>query len=120
MLTLIQANVVALILYTVAAVPLQDASVLDTPLAAKCGQGTKSSIVCINRYASVMPYHFFRAPTNDSYDSMISSVEVADKSWELVGKADFLVFDKKRGLEMLGDNPEIDYPFEGQIDEDSK
>jgi hypothetical protein len=32
-----------------------------------------------------------------------------DKSWDSVASADFVIFDKKRGLEILGDSPKI-YP----------
>jgi hypothetical protein len=35
-----------------------------------------------------------------------------DTSWGLVGKADFLVFDQARGLDLLGPSPSYEYIFE--------
>jgi hypothetical protein len=82
-----------------------------SPLARKCGPSP--SIVCMTKYASVMPYHFFRQPSdNGSYEDIYPSTSVpSDPSFSLVGKADFLVFDEKRGLDLLGPNPEYDFMF---------
>jgi hypothetical protein len=82
-----------------------------SPLAQTCGP--TSSIVCINKYASVMPYHFFREPSyNGSYEDTYPSTLVPnDTSWGLVGKADFLVFDQARGLDLLGTTPNYEYMF---------
>jgi hypothetical protein len=82
-----------------------------SPLAQTCGP--TSSIVCINKYASVMPYHFFREPSyNGSYEDTYPSTLVPnDTSWSLVGKADFLVFDQARGLALLGATPNYEYMF---------
>src|SRR5882724_6255833 len=82
-----------------------------SPLAQTCGPS--SSVVCINKYASVMPYHFFREPSyNGSYEDTYPSTQVPnDTSWGLVGKADFLVFDQARGLDLLGSNPSYEYMF---------
>ena len=83
-----------------------------SPLAKICGPS--SSVVCINKYASVMPYHFFREPSyNGSYeDTYPSTMAPNDTSWGLVGKADFLVFDQARGLDLLGPSPSYEYIFE--------
>lgn len=83
-----------------------------SPLAETCGP--VQSIVCINKYAAVMPYHFFREPSYDgSYEDTYSSTSVqSDSSWDLVGEADFLVFDENRGLELLGPSPSYKFMFE--------
>jgi hypothetical protein len=82
-----------------------------SPLAEYCGPST--SIVCINKYASVMPYHFFREPSsNGSYEDTYASTAVpSDLSWTLVEKADFLVFDQKLGLDLLGPSPSYEFMF---------
>ena len=83
------------------------------PLAEPCN-ATLPSVVCINKYAAVMPYHFFRevdGPNSNSRPFGTTSVP-KDSSFAQVGKADFVVFDKKRGLELLGPNPSYEYVFE--------
>lgn len=60
-----------------------------------------------------MPYHFFRMPSsNGTFEDTYASTQVPDDtSFKLVGQADFLVFDKKRGLDLLGPNPSNDFMF---------
>ncbi|KAL8942657.1 MAG: hypothetical protein Q9211_001303 [Gyalolechia sp. 1 TL-2023] len=64
-------------------------------------------------YASVMPYHFFRNISNGTSGPTFGSTSVPnDTSFGLIDKADFLVFDQQRGLEILGSNPSYDFVFE--------
>lgn len=60
-----------------------------------------------------MPYHFYRqASTNGSYEDTLQSTIVGnDSSWGLVGKADFLVFDQERGMDVLGEEPSYEFMF---------
>ena len=59
-----------------------------------------------------MPYHFFRKPSEGTTDISFAHTSVPnDTSFGLVGKADFLVFDKQRGLETLGSSPTYDKVF---------
>jgi len=83
-----------------------------SPLAQACGPTTK--IVCVDHYASVLPYHFYRqASTNGSYEDTFASTSVPnDTSFGLVGGADFLVFDQERGLELLGGSPRYEFMFQ--------
>lgn len=83
-----------------------------SPLAQTCGPST-AQVVCINKYAAVIPYPFYRqADTNGSYEDTIQSTQVpSDPSWNLVGEADFLVFDETRGFEVLGSSPTYEYMF---------
>jgi len=83
-----------------------------SPLARICGPST-STIVCLKQYGAVMPYHFFRMPSsNGTFQDTYASTEVPnDPTFELVGQADFLVFDEKRGLDLLGSNPSNDFMF---------
>lgn len=84
---------------------------VTSPLAKTCGPSS-ANVVCMDRYASVMPYHFFRAPSHGTTDISFSQTSVPnDTSFSLVGKADFLIFDRQRGLEMLGSNPTYDKVF---------
>ncbi|MCJ1261832.1 hypothetical protein MMC22_001700 [Lobaria immixta] len=81
------------------------------PLAQVCNTSLPK-VLCINKYASVMPYHFFREVSNGSYLSVFGSTSVPnDTSFGLVNKADFLVFDRKRGLDLLGPNPSYELAF---------
>ncbi|KAI4143759.1 MAG: hypothetical protein LQ340_006880, partial [Diploschistes diacapsis] len=83
-----------------------------SPLAQPCN-ASSSRVVCINRYASVMPYHFFRqtdGPNENTRPFGTTSVP-NDTSFTQVGTADFLVFDQQRGLELLGPNPSYEYVF---------
>jgi hypothetical protein len=81
-----------------------------TPLAQVCGPC--SGIICINNYSAVMPYHFFRLPSNGSYEDTYASTAVpSDPSFNLVSSANFLVFDEKRGFEILGKKPNYEFVF---------
>ena len=70
-------------------------------------------VVCINNYAAVMPYPFSRPFSTDFghvYD--FTNTEIPnDKSFGLVNNSDFLVFDRERGLELLGPNPSFEIIF---------
>ncbi len=82
------------------------------PLAQPCDISL-ASVVCINNYASVMPYHFFRAAANSAPDSGFGQTSVPnDTSFALVASADFLVFDRRRGLDLLGSKPRYEFVFE--------
>ena len=84
---------------------------VTSPLAATCGPSS-ANIVCLDRYASVMPYHFYRAPSEDTTDVSFSQTSVPnDTSFSLVGTADFLVFDQARALAILGSSPTYDKVF---------
>ncbi|RFU35497.1 hypothetical protein B7463_g859, partial [Scytalidium lignicola] len=81
------------------------------PLAEGCGP-TSSNIVCINKYGAVMPYHFFRPFATSTNVTTYGDTSVpADPSFAQVKDADFLVFDKYRGLAALGPNPRYDFMF---------
>ncbi|KAF4553285.1 Hypothetical protein D9617_7g030120 [Elsinoe fawcettii] len=79
------------------------------PLAQQCGP---ANVQCINRYAAVMPYTFFR---NDSTSEKLTSFAETDvpndPSFAILNDTDFLVFDRERGLELLGPNPQYDFVF---------
>ena len=82
------------------------------PLAQHCSP--IKSIVCMNKYGTVMPYHFFRQPsTNGSCEDTYASTSVpSDPSFSLVSSADFLVFDEQRGLELLGPQPSYEFMYQ--------
>lgn len=82
-----------------------------SPLTSRCHPSKE--VLCINRYAAVMPYHFHRdahsSPSAAYEDTQIS----ADPSFGAsVGAASFLVFDERRGREILGPNPTYEFMFE--------
>jgi hypothetical protein len=86
---------------------------VSSPVAKTCGPST-ADIVCIDRYASVLPYHFFRNNTVDLNAPIpFGSTKVPnDTSFGLVKDADFLVFDQARAFELLGESPTYDFIFE--------
>lgn len=68
--------------------------------------------VCIDKQGAKLPYPFYREPVNGTYFNALGDTEVADKSWDLVSSANFVLFDEKRGREILGDYPSVDLMFE--------
>ncbi|KAL8638808.1 MAG: hypothetical protein Q9226_008957, partial [Calogaya cf. arnoldii] len=71
------------------------------------------NVVSLNKYASVMPYHFFRNISNGTSTPTFGSTSVPnDTSFAPVDEADFLVFDQERAAEILGPNPSYEFVFE--------
>ena len=63
-----------------------------------------------------MPGDFFRKPIDNSFDPRQdfpyqSTAISGDPSRQLAASADFLVFDRERGLELLGPSPKNTYRF---------
>ncbi|KAB8621936.1 hypothetical protein FH972_026045 [Carpinus fangiana] len=82
----------------------------DVPLTHSCSAA--ANVLCIKRYAASMPYPFYREAPNGAIVSNFNDTRVPnDPTFSAVGSADFLVFDQKRGLELLGDNPTYEYIF---------
>lgn len=80
-----------------------------SPVATLCGPSS-AKIVCINRYGSVLPPSFSRDP--NPVVGYSGTKVPDDPSWEMVATADFVVFDQKRGLELLGPSPRIEKMFD--------
>ncbi|KAL8733385.1 MAG: hypothetical protein Q9166_002209 [cf. Caloplaca sp. 2 TL-2023] len=82
------------------------------PLAQICSPSSPT-VVCVNNYASVMPYHFYRNISHGTSRPTFGSTSVPnDKSFALVDKVDFLVFDQERASDILGPNPSYEFIFE--------
>ena len=77
------------------------------PLAQAC-DASLPLVLCINQYASVIAYPFFRPSTDLTFGSISAS---SDSSFAQVNASDFLVFDRARGLELLGSSPTYEYIF---------
>lgn len=86
---------------------------VSPPVARACGPTNASeSVVCVHRYASVLPYHFFREDSYDSTGIRFDQTSVPnDTSFGLVGNADFLIFDEERAAELLGPKPTYELVF---------
>lgn len=98
------------VLFTLCSVASAQTGVF-TPLAQECSPSLPN-VFCIQKYASVIPYHFFRNISNGTSSPTFGSTSVPnDTSFALVDKAEFLVFDRDRGLEILGTNPTYDFVF---------
>ncbi|RMZ44632.1 lactonohydrolase [Aspergillus flavus] len=81
---------------------------VTSPIAEACGP----SMVCINRYANVLPYHFFRnVSTMDDISTFGDTTVASGTLLEGVNSANFLVYDRERGLEILGANPSYKFMF---------
>ena len=81
------------------------------PVASAC-DNSLPSVVCINKYGAVLPYHFFRKPDGPKNQLPLSSLDVPkNPSFDLVRNADFLVYDRDRGLDLLGPNPSHEFVF---------
>ena len=82
------------------------------PLAELCSANLPG-VLCIYKYAAVMPYHFFREASSGTTESLFGSTFVPnDTSFAQVSGADFLVFDRTRGLELLGPSPSYKFVFD--------
>lgn len=84
---------------------------VSAPVAQTCGPSS-ANVVCLDKYASVLPYHFFRNRTVDEPLTFGSTSVPNDTSFGLVDEADFLIFDEARAFELLGDLPTYDFMFE--------
>lgn len=80
------------------------------PLVQACGPAP--GIVCVNKYASVMPYHFARNTSDQThvYDFKNTSVP-SDPSFQLLANASFVIFDQERAMKYLGSSPTYDFMF---------
>ncbi|KAI5924923.1 hypothetical protein F4810DRAFT_661972 [Camillea tinctor] len=76
----------------------------SSPMARVCGPNT-ANVTCLNRYGSLLPPSYSRDP--DPSIGYTGAEVPDDSSWSLVQNADFVLFDEKRGLEILGSAPKI-------------
>jgi sugar lactone lactonase YvrE len=81
----------------------------SAPVAQRCGPDT-AYIVCINRYGSLLPQDFARDPS--PFTSYSNTTVPSDPSWAQVKDADFILFDRQRGLELLGRRPSLERMFD--------
>ncbi|KAI9890313.1 MAG: hypothetical protein M1814_004223 [Vezdaea aestivalis] len=81
----------------------------NTPVATACGPNT-ANVVCVNKFGSLLPPSYSRNPNPGV--GYTGTLVPDDPSWDLVTKADFVVFDKKRGLDLLGRAPKIEKIFD--------
>jgi hypothetical protein len=78
------------------------------PVASPCGPST-ANIVCINRYGSNLPPSYARDPS--PFVGYSDTVVSDDPSWAQVAKADIIIFDQDRGMNLLGQNPKFEKMF---------
>jgi gluconolactonase len=79
-----------------------------------------SSVVCVNNYASVLPYPFIRATASNGSDpendTFVDTSVPSDNSFAKVADATFVVFDRERGLDILGPAPKLERIFDTRND----
>lgn len=83
------------------------------PLAETCGPNT-ANVVCINHYAAVMPYPFSRDALawEKLGEDSIRTMKINDSSFAtLIPPAEFIIYDRERGLKILGDSPTSEFIF---------
>ena len=96
------------VLFPGAAVALNE---VNSSLAQACVPSLPS-VLCVDKYASNLPYPFFRASSIGLSNPSFESTTVPNStSFAMLSKADFLVFDRKRGLEVLGLNASCEFVF---------
>ena len=91
-------------------IPLALAQVgVVNPLVQQCGP---PNAVCVNRYAAVMPYHFFRPDSFNGTSIPFSATSVPnDTSFSLLNNSNFVVYDRAKALPLLGANPTYEKVF---------
>lgn len=91
-------------------IPLALAQVgVVSPLVQQCGP---SNVVCVNHYAAVMPYHFFRPDSFNGTSIPFSATSVPnDTPFSLLNNSNFVVYDRAKGLAILGANPTYEKVF---------
>ncbi|KAF2724381.1 calcium-dependent phosphotriesterase [Polychaeton citri CBS 116435] len=74
-------------------------------VAESCGPSS-AAIACVYRYGAILPPAYSR---NASPIYGYTALEVpGDPSWSLVQNASFVVFDRKKGLDILGSSPTLE------------
>ncbi|KAE8153828.1 hypothetical protein BDV25DRAFT_15089 [Aspergillus avenaceus] len=88
--------------------PVEGATVADS-----CGSWDASSVVCINKYASVLPGQFSRAiPANLAGTDSFAATEVpSDTSFASIANATFIVYDSSVAEDILGSSPNLEVMF---------
>ncbi|KAA8649552.1 hypothetical protein EYZ11_006615 [Aspergillus tanneri] len=78
-----------------------------------CGSWDAPLVLCINKYASVLPGHFSRAVSTDPSitDSFHTTVVPDDATFASIHNATFLVFDFARAKGILGAHPSFNIMF---------
>lgn len=83
-----------------------------SPLAQVCS-ASLPKVLCIEKCAALMPYHFFRPTSNGTFIPVFCSTSVPnDTSFGLVNQSDFLDFDRERDLDLLSPNPSYEFVFD--------
>ncbi|KAK3704975.1 hypothetical protein LTR37_013492 [Vermiconidia calcicola] len=93
----------------------------SSPSVQRCpGLMDASNVACVNNYAAVLPYPFERAyasggvdPENDTF---VETSVPSDPSFALLEDTPFVVFDKARGLDILGSAPKLERVFDTRND----
>lgn len=99
----------------------QAQSGLNPPIIERCPSfENDSSIACVNNYAAILPYPFTRATASNgsdpANDTFVDTSVPSDPSFAQVGNATFVVFDRERGLDILGSAPKLERIFSTRND----
>ena len=76
-----------------------------------CVPWGSSAVVCVNGYSAVMPDPFYRNVSESGNDTYASTSVPSDPSFVDIANASFVVFDRQRGLEILGLDPVLEFMF---------
>ncbi|PKY04120.1 lactonohydrolase [Aspergillus campestris IBT 28561] len=78
------------------------------PIAEKCGP----SVVCVNKYGNILPDHFYRNVSTMEAVTTFGDTTVANGTHlDSIKTADFIVYDRERGLDILGPKPSYEFVF---------
>ncbi|KAF9887450.1 hypothetical protein FE257_010167 [Aspergillus nanangensis] len=100
-------NYLSLMIYSILAETTLAQPGITDPISEVCGP----SVICVNHYANVLPYHFHRNISTLYVPSSFGDTAVNGTTLPDVKAVDFVVFDQKRGLEILGPNPSHEFMF---------
>ncbi|KIY02414.1 uncharacterized protein Z520_02552 [Fonsecaea multimorphosa CBS 102226] len=102
-------SILSLFLAAVAVGQIQPSGV-TRPIVQDCG--FNGTVVCVNKYGAVLPYHFNRSISNNNADYDFRNTSVGNAStFDLLDGADFVVFERQRGMQYLGSNPSYEFMF---------
>ncbi|KAH8881409.1 gluconolactonase [Thozetella sp. PMI_491] len=90
---------------------------IQSLISSACPGLDHASVACVNHYAAVLPLPFSRPSIPDGSviplaNTSFNGTSVPDPSFDLVHQSVFVVFDRDRGLEILGPEPTYEIVFD--------
>lgn len=92
-----------------------------SPVVEQCPHlANDSAVACVNNFAAVLPYPFQRASAENGVDpdndTFVDTLVPSDGSFARLAQTTFVVFDRERGLDILGSAPKLERVFDTRND----